>query len=256
MIDFHSHIVHNIDDGAETIEDSIKILKQAQKAGFDKIILTPHYMPDYYMASSNQIQEKIAEIQRKCKDEEIDIELYQANEIYIVNSMVELLQQKEVSSINHSRYVLFELPMNEEPLNLLEVVYRLLEDRKIPVIAHPERYRYIQKEPNKLQELIEIGVLFQANYGSIIGQYGKEAQKTVKQLLQHNYIHFLGTDVHKTPNIYRKMDEILETLEKIINKEKIEELTTKNIEKVIRNEEIEVTEPSTIKKGFLQKIFR
>lgn len=163
MIDFHSHILYNVDDGAKTIENSINILKEAEKAGFNEIILTPHYMPNYYEVSKSDIKEKIEIIKEKCKEEKINITVYQGNEIYITNHMVELLQEQIATTINNSKYVLFELPMNEEPPNLLEVIYNLLENKKVPIIAHPERYIYIQKEPNKLLELIENGVLFQMN---------------------------------------------------------------------------------------------
>ncbi len=255
MIDFHSHIVYDVDDGSETIEQSIEILKKAEKAGFTKVILTPHYMEDYYEFPASEIEEKIQLLRQKCQEEQINIELYQANEIYITNHMIDFIENNEATTINNSRYVLFELPMNEEPPNLLEVIYQLVENHKVPIIAHPERYAYIQKAPNRLLELIEHGVLFQTNYGSIIGQYGKEIQKTAKLLIEHNFIHFLGSDVHHEGYIYEKMPEIREQLRKIIDNEKIEELTTENAEKVLQNEEIEVEMPEKIKQGFFKKIF-
>ena len=253
MIDFHSHIVYNVDDGSETIEDSKKILKEAEKAGFDKIILTPHYMEDYYEVPKEKIQLKIEKLQELCNQEDINIELYQANEIYITNHITELLEKGEASSINNSRYVLFEIPMNEEPQNLLEVIYKLIENKYVPVLAHPERYSFVQQNPNKLLELAEHGVLFQANYGSIIGQYGKNAEKTVKLLLQNNFIHFLGSDVHKQGHIYMQMSEIQERLRKILPEEKIEELENTNIEKAIDNKELEIEMPTEIKLGFFSK---
>jgi len=155
MIDFHSHIIYDVDDGSDSIDNSINILKKAQEAGIKTIILTPHYMEDYYESNTNQIKEKIDELKNVCLKEKIDIDLYQANEIYITNHIVELLQNKEALSINNSRYVLFELPMNNEPANLLEVVYQLLENDYIPIVAHPERYNFIQENPNNLLELIE-----------------------------------------------------------------------------------------------------
>ena len=255
MIDFHSHIVYDVDDGAKSIEQSMQILKRAEQAGFSKIILTPHYMEDYYEVPVEEIAERIEILKQKCQEEQIKVELYQANEIYITNHMVDYIQENKACTIHHSQYVLFELPMNEEPQNLLEVIYQLLENGKIPIIAHPERYTYIQKDPNKLFELVEQGVLFQTNYGSIIGQYGKEIQKTAKLLIEHNFIHFLGSDVHHEGYIYEKIPEIKQNLRKIISNEKIEELTTKNAEKVLQNEKIEIEMPSYIKQGFFKKIF-
>lgn len=240
MIDFHSHIVYDVDDGVATIEDAIQIIKEARNVGFDKIILTPHYMEGCYVASINEIKTKIEELEKKCKEQQIDVTFYQASEIYITDDIAKLLQENLASSIHGSRYVLFELPINFEPQNLLKIIENLIAKGKIPIIAHPERYTYMQKEPKKVVELIKQGVLFQANYGSIIGQYGKEAKKTVKRLLKSNSIHFLGTDVHKTESIYQNIDKIKHELRKIIKEEQIEELTTKNAEKVIRNEEIKV----------------
>lgn len=255
MIDFHSHIVYDVDDGSENIDNSIELLKQAEQAGFKSIILTPHYMEDYYKCSKNIIKDKIEILKEKCNEEKININLYQANEIYITNHMVDLLNNEIASSINNSKYVLFELPMNEEPQNLLEVVYNLIENGKTPIIAHPERYIYIQKDPNKLIELIDLGVLFQANYGSIIGLYGKEIQKTVKLLLKNNFIHFLGTDEHRSGKIYINIENVKKELRKILSEETIQNIIENNAKKVLENQNIEIEQPTLIKQNFLTKIF-
>ena len=255
MIDFHSHIVFDVDDGARSIDDSIKILKEAEKAGFDRIILTPHYMDDYYMVPCDEISKKIEELREQCKNENINIELYQGNEIYISNHIDEYVKEGKACSLNNSRYLLFETALNIEPQNLLEVIYKIKGLGKVPVLAHPERYSYIKENPNKLLEIFKYGVLFQANYGSIIGQYGDDAKKTVKQLLKNNFIHFLGSDVHREGNIYKHMGNVMDELKKIVSDEKINELTTENIEKVLNNEEIEVEEPLKIKQGFFSKFF-
>lgn len=255
MIDFHSHIVYDVDDGSNSIETSLKILKLAEVTGFHSIILTPHYMEDYYECPVNEINEKIEHLKELCKENDIDIQLYQANEIYIANDIVDLLKANKASTINKSKYVLFELPMNEEPPNLLEVIYNLKENDKVPIIAHPERYTYIQENPNRLLELIDMGVLFQSNYGSIIGQYGEKCKKTIKSLLKNNFIHFLGTDVHKSTSIYTKMEDIKKELEKILTQEQIKILVEENARKVLKNEKIEIDEPNYIKKSFFDKIF-
>lgn len=256
MIDFHSHIVYDVDDGSESLESSINILKEAEKAGFDKIILTPHYWEDYYEVGKRDIKRKITELQEICDKENINIKLYQANEIYISNDITEFINTNKASTINDSRYVLFEVPLRGEPFNLLEVIYKLKENGNIPILAHPERYEFVQKEPNRLLELVEEGVLLQSNYGSIIGQYGECANKTVKLLLQNNFIHFFGSDVHKMGHIYQEMPKVKEELSKIISQEKIEELSLTNIEKVLNNEEIEIEMPSQIKTSIFSKLLK
>ncbi len=233
MIDFHSHILPQIDDGSKSLEETIRILEEARDVGFEKIISTSHYMEKYYEVDEEQRLQLIKQIDFQ------DIELYLGSEIYVTNEIVQLLKDKKASTINNSRYVLYELPMHSKNMNDKEIIYRLVENGYIPIIAHPERYSYVQEDPKYVEELAEMGALFQANYGSIIGMYGDKAKKTVKKLLKQDLIHFLGSDVHRPEQIYPKIPKILKKLSKIVSEEKLEELTTLNAQKVLDNEEIE-----------------
>ena len=249
MIDVHSHIVFGVDDGAKEIEQSITMVQEAKEVGFHKIVLTPHYMEDYYECDKNEIAEKMKQIQEKIP---MDMEIFQGNEIYITNHINSLLEEEKACTLNGSRYVLFELPINAEPLNITEVIYQILEQNRVPILAHPERYPYIQKDPNKLIPLIEDGVLMQCNYGSIIGIYGKEPKETMKKLLEHQMVHLLGSDTHRPNTIYPRIPQAIEEINKIIGKEKQRLLTTVHPEMIIQDEEIEEIEnPVPIKKkGF------
>lgn len=235
MIDFHSHILPNIDDGSRGMEETLNLIQEAKEVGFTQIISTSHYMEDYCEANESERKEVLNYVQKQVND----IELFLGSEIYISNEMVSLLQEKEASTINHSRYVLFELPMNMKPFNGKEIVYRLIENGYIPIIAHPERYHYVQKDMEYVKELSEMGALFQSNYGSIVGWYGKDAEKTMKKLLKEDVIHFLGSDVHRVNHTYTIIPKALKKLRKIISEEKLEELTTINAQKVLNDEEIE-----------------
>ena len=137
MIDIHSHLVYDVDDGARTLEDTLYMLKEAEKAGFTDIILTPHYMENYYEVPSSEISDKIENIKKNAQN--IKIKLHQGNEIYATENIVELLNSNIAMSLNNSRYVLFELPMKNMPMNLEQIFYLLLQAGKLPVIAHPER---------------------------------------------------------------------------------------------------------------------
>lgn len=255
MIDIHSHIVFEVDDGAKNIEQSIEMLKEARKAGFEKVIVTPHYMEEYYEEEKQEIEKKVEILREKMREINCKIEILQGNEIYITNQMNELLEKEKSTTLNQSQYVLFELPLNAEAMNLIEVIYQILESRRIPILAHPERYPFIQKDPNKLLPLIEEGVLIQSNYGSILGQYGKESKKTIKQMLEHNMVHFLGSDVHRPNTIYPKINQARNEIEKIIGKEKLEEITTYNPQQIIESNEIEIETPTPIKTTIFSKIF-
>ena len=235
MIDFHSHILPNIDDGSKNMEETIELLEEAQKAGFTKIISTSHYMENYYECDVEKRKQLIKQLQGEVQD----IKLYLGNEIYITNNIIELLKNGKASSINNTRYVLFEFPLiTTKPMNDKEVIYRLVENGYIPIIAHPERYPFIQENPEYLFELEDMGALFQANYGSIIGMYGLKAKRTLKILLRNNLISFFGSDVHRPEQVYNKIPKIVKKLKKIISDEEFEEFTETNPQKVLNNEEI------------------
>ena len=233
MIDFHSHILPQIDDGSKSMEQTKKMLEEAREVGFEKIISTSHYMERYYETDESERLKLLNQINLQ------GIELYLASEIYVTNEIVQLLKEKKASTINNSRYVLYELPMHSKNMNDKEIIYRLIENGYVPVIAHPERYAYVQEEIEYVEELAEMGALFQSNYGSIIGMYGEKAKKTVKKLLKQDLIQFLGSDVHRTEQIYPKIPKILKKLSKIVSQEKLEELTTLNPQKVLNDEDIE-----------------
>jgi len=248
MIDMHSHILPSIDDGSKSIEETYNLIEEAKKAGFNGIVLTSHYMEGYYEEEESSRKE----LMDKLKVE--DIKLYLGNEIYLSENIVNLVNSKKASSINGSRYILFEMPLNTKPMNVYEVVYELLQYKFVPILAHPERYTFVFKEPELIYELLEKGVLMQANYGSIIGQYGRKSQIMVKKFLESNMIHFFGSDAHRQNSIYPKMKQILKDLKGLIGEEKLNELSLINPNKVLNNEEIVIPEPEEIKFTLIEKM--
>ncbi len=254
MIDFHTHILPNIDDGSKSIEETFHLLQEAKQAGFESIILTPHYIENYYETNKPEREVWVKAIMENLKAKGVDINLYLANEIYISENIIKLLEEGKAATINETSYVLFEMPLNNEPLNLYNVIYSLQENKIVPILAHPERYSFIQKEPDLVYELIQKGCLMQANYGSIIGLYGSKAQIIVQKLLETNQIHFLGSDVHKEKSIYPKIPEALNKIEQIIGPEKLEQLTTTNPKLVLSNKKIELEEPNEINLTVKEKL--
>lgn len=254
MIDLHSHIIPKIDDGSGSIEETFNILKEAVNNGFTDIISTSHYIENYYEADVEERKAWITALQMNLNEKKIPINLHIGTEAYASLELKQFVKDNKVATLSNSRYLLFELPMNSKPKYLEEVIYDILDLKLIPIIAHPERYAYVQQNPNMLIELINKGVMFQSNFGSIIGLYGKNAKNTVEKLLKSDMIHFLGTDTHKQNTIYPMINEILIKLEKTIGKDKIKQLTETNPGLVLENKRIEMEEPKEIKKSFFDKI--
>lgn len=243
MIDVHSHILPNIDDGSRSIDETFNLIREAKEAGFEGIICTSHYMENYYETDRPEREVWINAIHENLKNKNIEMNLYLGNEIYMSDNIIKLLEDGKATTMNDTSYVLFELPLNVEPMNLYDMVYEMQQYKIVPILAHPERYSFVQTDPELIYDLIDKGVLMQANYGSIVGQYGKKTQMIVQKFLENNMIHMLGTDAHRQNTIYPKIPEILVELKSLIGEEKLNELTTINPELVINNKRIDIRKP-------------
>ena len=155
MIDFHAHILPNIDDGSRSIDETFNLIKEAQNVGFDEIVLTPHYKETVFETDVAERGVWLDAITKNLTTKNIKAKLYLANEIYMTDNIIKLLENEKASTINNTSYVLFELPKNEEPLNLYDLIYEMQQNKIVPVLAHPERYVYVQKEPELLYDLVE-----------------------------------------------------------------------------------------------------
>ena len=255
MVDFHTHILPNIDDGSKSVEETFALIKEAEKAGFDAIISTSHYIEQYYNVPNRDRKIWLDALSSKFDEQNINMKLYLGSEIYITEKIVELIKEEKAATINNTKYVLFELPMNAKPFYLNDVIFEIMKNDMKPILAHPERYSFIQKNPNEIYDLIQKGVLMQSNYASFIGYYGNGVKFTARKLLKNNMIHFLGSDVHTSKTIYPKIPKILEELKKLIGEEKVYELTEKNPKLALNNEKIKIRDPEHIKMTFKDKFF-
>lgn len=254
MIDFHTHIIPNIDDGSKSVEETFNIIKEAKLAGFDSIISTSHYIEEYYEADVQEREMWINALSEALKKENIDVDLYLGNEVYFSTNIIKLLEESKASTINNTSYVLFEFPMNVKPMNIYDVVYEMIQNKIVPILAHPERYSFIQKDPDLIGNLIDTGVLMQCNFGSIIGQYGERAQIIVRKLFENDMVHFLGSDVHRQNSIYPKVPQALQEIESIIGKDKLYQITTLNPGWVLQNKRVGIEEPTELKFSFKEKM--
>ena len=197
MIDIHNHLLYGIDDGSRTIEESIDVLKDMEKCGYTDIILTPHYIDgSRYSSTKKDNQKMLEELQKELNKNNISINLYLGNEIYIDDDINEFLDKNYVSSLNDTKYLLIELPMSGEYTGYQEVFNDLIKRGYKVILAHPERYLTFQDDYDLIYELKDMGVLFQCNIDSLVGKYGPFAKDMIIQLLIEGQVSFLATDIH------------------------------------------------------------
>ena len=205
--DLHSHLLPEIDDGCSSMDETLTIIKQMKDLGYKKLVVTPHIMLHKYPNTINIIKQGLFELRGYLKVKNIDIEIDVAAEYYCDLEFVKLIQKKELLSFGN-KYVLFELPYATRPTCLEEVVKKLLVAGFKPVLAHPERYKFLT-EVLEYRSLKELNVLFQLNVNSLGGFYGKEAQKKAIMLSQKGMVDFIGSDIHHKKNIDAYKENIL-----------------------------------------------
>lgn len=238
MIDIHSHLIPAVDDGSRSIEETVEMLKEAKNAGFTDIILTPHYMESAYRTEVAIIDFWREQLQKIVESEQIGVKLYSGNEVYISAEMDRLFKENEFKTLNDSKYLLMELPLNSTVKYLNSIIFKLKAMNITPIIAHPERYSCVHNDLEFVQFLVDQGCLIQCNFGSIIGMYGTEPEKIIKQLLQRNLVHFLGSDCHRPNTIYAAMGEIINRLKEITTEEQFQRITEENAKKLINQKQI------------------
>lgn len=246
MIDIHCHILPCLDDGARNMEEAVEMARIAYSEGITKIVATPHYIEDEICPSRYEINHKIKELQVVLKSENIEIEILTGNEVYLTNFLPLHIKRGNVTTINNTQYILIEFPMFNIPIYTEDVIYNLKLVGITPIIAHPERYRYVIENPNILIKYIDMGALCQINSGSITGKFGKEALKTSKVLISHDMVHFVASDGHasriRAPKLKRAYEKVMD----LYGKEKSEELFKINPQKIIEGKDIDMEEPKKI----------
>ena len=242
MVDIHCHIIFGIDDGSQSLEESINILKLAYKNGVTDIVFTPHYIEgSSYNANNSKKNERLEIIKEEIKKQGIDINLYLGNEVMTTPSMLNLIDEEEISVINNTKYILMELPMNNTVNYLDDLIFKLRNAGFIPIIDHPERYMQIKEDYTRALEWVRKGALLQSNLGSLYERYGKESKKAIYKLLDCNAISFLSSDIHHdNQTVYNRIDELKKELIKKYGADYTSKLFRENALKVLNNENIEV----------------
>ncbi len=256
MIDIHSHILPNVDDGAEDMEESIAMGKICLDNGIEKVIATPHYIEGFENSSKEINMKVLEELRQALEREGLELDIYIGNEIYVDMNILKLLKEGKLATLNNSRYILLEFPMFDMPIYAYDIVYNLLLKGYIPIIAHPERNRNIVDNPNILYEFINKGALAQLNLPSLEGKYGERIRTTAETLLQHNMIHFVGTDAHSKGKRSPQVENSLQLLKDLVDQKTFEEITYLNPSKVIEDELIKPDAPIKYKEpgGFFEFI--
>lgn len=239
MIDIHSHIIPSVDDGFDNINEALDVIRKAKDSGITKIIATPHFLRGTFENYKSDILAKVSTLNNLLKVSNVKISVICGSEIMICPDVIDLLKADKLCTLNNSRYILIEFPMDVRVHNILKTINDILVAGFIPIIVHPERYRYIQKNIKEAISYVESGALLQLNINSIIGDYGDEVKAAAVKLLKHNLIHLWGSDTHSFRHVYgSKLEKCFNELKKIVGEDKFKQIVYTNPECVVNDEDI------------------
>lgn len=194
--DMHSHLLPGIDDGAPDLATSVEMINGLIHLGFSKLITTPHIMQDMYPNKRDDILRRYEALKQHLDTEGIEVELGVAAEYFIDDNLKKLLADKEPLLTFGNNLVLVEFSMASEPYSFREILFEMQMQNYQPVIAHPERYIYQERNKEFFEELKLAGYLFQLNILSLAGAYGKTVTELARYFIKHEYYDIAGTDLH------------------------------------------------------------
>ena len=216
FVDIHNHILPGIDDGAKNVEDSIEIIKELSSFGIKRFVATPHIMHDYYPNNPGTIAGALNTLRVALLERGIaDIVIEAAAEHMIDSNFESILERKEVMPLKHD-YLLIEMSYLQPSINFEESVKKINSNGFFAILAHPERYIYLQKMTKNYNEYKKKGIRFQLNLLSLGEYYGKEVQQTTFKLLNEGLIDYLASDIHNLTQAQTLKE--MKISDKILNK--------------------------------------
>lgn len=198
MTDYHSHLLPGVDDGVQTTEESLEILRRYEQLGIREVWFTPHIMEDIPNTTAG-LRSRFEQFQKNYTG---NIRLHLAAEYMLDNLFKERLAHRDLLPLGtEGNHLLVETSYFNPPMDLYGMLEKIKSAGFIPVLAHPERYTYMGEKD--YQRLKQAGVKFQTNLPSLVGGYGNPIQKKVEWLHTHNMINLYGTDTHTLSSFNR-----------------------------------------------------
>ena len=226
MIDLHLHLLPAIDDGASSLDVSVAMLERASHLNYSTLVATPHLDGPLTVEFESKVRAALSQVLSAAKGMPIAIEL--GYEIMLSPDIPARLAAGERSRIAGSTTVLVEIPFVGWPIYTEQTLFDIQMQGLRPLLAHPERYVAAQVEPEKVLTLAERGVLLQVTLGSLVGLFGKPAQRLAELLLREGAVTILATDAHSAGHRFTAVEEGLKQAEALVGPEIVRQLTYDN----------------------------
>ena len=201
VVDVHSHLIPGIDDGAQTMDQTIGMLLKFKELGIKKLVTTPHIMSDLYTNTPDIIRKGLSDVRDKIEEYQLDIEIQAAAEYFYDEFLIEKVKKKELLTFGES-LVLFEFSFSAAPHQIAELIFAMKTNGYQPILAHFERYPYYFSNPEEVvNDLRMKGVKLQMNLNSLTGHYGPQVKKQAELMIDKGWVDMVGSDCHRMEHL-------------------------------------------------------
>lgn len=256
MIDMHNHILFGVDDGAKTIEKSIKLIKEEINKGVNHIIFTPHYKNKGLELDMEKVTLNFVILKELVENEKLNVKLYLGNEIYFGSNFYEVLEKEDFKTLAGSNYILIEFSVIDTPKNIVEMCYEARLKGYIPIIAHVERYSLLYEDTSLLKSLLNEGAHLQVNASTLVNRESKESNKFANFLLKNELVSFVASDVHDMDARGFYLDEAYKMVKRTCSNYYADKIFNLNQQKILSNEYFDTPKIKSDRRSVLSKLFR
>lgn len=239
MIDLHSHILPGMDDGARDLEESLRMADLAVRSGVTAMVATPHCAGD----RTEEVRESLAYLRAGLRSNRIPLKVYAGMEIFGAPNTAQMLQSGQLLTLAGSRYPLIEFDFESDGEPETQVLQRVIQAGYVPLVAHPERYRYVRENPELINLWKRMGCLFQVNRGSLLGRFGPGARAMALELTGRGFATVVASDAHSASMRTPWMGDIWEQLSRRFSPSAAVWLLRDNPRRILKNEQIPPAEP-------------
>lgn len=240
MLDLHCHILPGVDDGAGCLEESLEMARQAAESGVSGIVVTPHVnirgMYDNFW--SRKMLRRFRDLCEAVRAEKIPLSLYTGMEVYATEEVPRLLRDRRLITLNDSRYLLMEFDFAASGAEMLRLLAGIRDMGITPLVAHPERYAFLQERPDFVRRLRKEGCLLQVNKGSALGGFGAQAKQLSRWMLHERLADVMASDAHSPFRRTTRMRDADEYVCGACGDDYADLLLRVNPGRIIRNEDV------------------
>lgn len=238
MIDLHIHLLPAVDDGAASLEVSLAMLELARSHGFARLVATPHLDGPLSRSYAERVGAALSAVRSLAALHNVPISIDLGYEIQLSPDLPARLSAGETSTLAGSRTVLVELPFAGWPNFTEQTLFSIQTLGFRPLLAHPERYAAVQSDVARAIDLAERGIGLQVTLGSLVGLFGKPAQRIAEQLLKQDVVTVLATDAHSAGQRFVSAGDGLERAERLIGAARTRQLVVENPAALLENRQL------------------